>query len=302
MKLSAILLLGSALFLMISLPATTISLHTRTPSKAAAPTATPMPLSLPITEASLRDLARLQKAMASSPDCKLPCFWGFRPRETKLPGILSYLGISRNNAMKGKYTLESHLFHSAVFPTPTPAGIPPEPTVSIEFVMDGEDLAYMEVYLREPSRWLPAGTLEMPQLLREIQQTPDIYILMRAVTQIFSFAIVYNTEGIVVEYVFRFKPGQFVVYEPGPAKICPRLEQSYFIHLCLQSSKEKTLVEDRIYPAMPPGSIRSDKYRREIKSVTGQDAEAFRRQIIAEPDSCIETLPIPELLKHGQEF
>lgn len=280
---------SAAVFILCFYVVINLSPHATT-STALVSTASPTP----ILGKTLTEIEQVQQLMHNNAGCQLPCFWQFQPRQTTLKDVTQFIGIDYREDLKDK-ALDYNFYVSGTKP-------PDEALMSIGFEMDNSLLRRMTVFLQQPNKWLPVHTMELSSLLAKMNSKPEIYVAIKASTMRFFLVVVYNQQGVMAQYTFDFEEDQFFPYTSKPIHLCPRKSQNTSIILWLQNSEDKSLVEDLIYPAMPTGSLRNDKFRRPIAFVTNLDTESFIKYVLANPEGCIDALSFDELSKRGQEF
>jgi hypothetical protein len=271
--------LGVLTLLLFFLTPTQAQILATTPTIAPTTTSTPQHLKL---------LAVVQNLL--SPEvCKLPCILGVRPSDS-LSEIQKRLQQNFGQDIVG----DLHIDQPQTYYLSLSLIRADDPTIALEIQSNGTNVEFIAAKLSDVPSWLPPKTLQLANVLETLQDTPEIYIANNLAAQSFFVVLVYNKKGIMVEYAFKFQQEQLTQAQFD--KYCLDEDQNTNINLWVQDPSSKSLVEDRIYPNAPAGTIRHDTFYQAVIDATGLDAERFVKQITANtqttPQPCI-SIPLP---------
>jgi hypothetical protein len=254
---------------------------------------TPTPSATPINLlTSHRTLEAIQTLMLADDDCTLPCFWGFVPGET----ALAHVEESVHSNLDADLIADVDSSSQVVWRTLTV-----ESRITALFTFEDNTLSLITAYLYEPYEWLPENRFELQHFLTEMDSTPDVYIGINSVTQLFFVVVIYNDADVMAEYAFEFKDDQFTETN-SPIQLCLLPQQNLRTTIWLQDQDFYELVENQIFPTSPPGTIRSSDYYKSVEFNTGIDTEIFIEGLIKNPDDCVEAFSYVELRDRGYEF
>lgn len=257
---------------------------------AASVTLTPAPIQIPLPERpeTLSDIQTLLQEADET--CQLPCFWGIRPSYTPAVDVIEFLEPNADfSSARESYAVEYYFREEGE----------QESLFSIGVGISDDVASLIEIIVNTPSEWLPAETLELPHLLSIMQSSPQAYISISLGQRRIFLTVAYD-EGVLAQYPFTLRIESNNVVSPNNDEsflFCPEIEENAFIKLRLRDENAQFLLEE--YGTLSDSV--SDKVW-PVERMTGIEVEDFVKQIIENPDECVELLSYPELIEMGYEF
>jgi hypothetical protein len=216
--------------------------------------------------------------------CVLPCWWGFRPGETTLSEIVSFLEVNDfqrqwEESIYSSISLEQYTrseqfvlyFHENSF----------FGSFTISFSFDENDLLRAaRVAFNDPDQWLSPGAdiSSLAMLLEQVEETPEIYIAENPSTFRISgyrLVVIFREQGVRVNYVFDLSGDNPINGPLETLRLCLDLDRTNGIEMTLSASP--------ITDPLP------DFYKTpEAASGIGISTEEFVEFFRENPDDCLD--------------
>lgn len=226
--------------------------------------------------------------LMNTENCKLPCWWGLRPNMSTASDIKELL--EKNDLIPllgGPFVLERTDDQIAQSISFNFSGSVDSTEADISWTVENRELKTTKLILW-PSEWLPDGEnrLSLPHVLTEMKSTPAIYIFTNFPEQIFlnrlTFYIVYEDEGVLMEYTFDIGDDQTTPADWTALKFCPSLKNTRWIQTWLEAPSEKQDIT-RFKPGGMGGLSTPS-----LATVFNVDAKTLTSFFVEHPDDCME--------------
>jgi hypothetical protein len=263
----------------LSIPPTTI-VGIDTTAFTSIATATESPTLAPKDADALQPVISL---LQTNGNCRLPCWWGLKPKLSTISDIRPLLRKSLNREPEAPFIRQDGLIDYYLKLSFIPQD---EPSLYLTFTTDRDLLVRTEVVFSQPNSWLSNKQWWEPaQLLQHMGQPTNIYITISPSTKSFALYIVFNDKGILVQYIVDFKGDQFSE-ESNSILLCPRVEQISYTKMWLEDKAVDMMASHLLRNPSRPTS----EYFPTLKATTGLEISAFTKLLAAEPEACIKAL------------
>jgi hypothetical protein len=247
----------------------------------------PIPLGLPLpsTPSNLEQLQALMSIYSGDESCSLPCFWGFRPGQTRVEEIASF------SPPDFDYTNLDHRYNID-YSFVEDGGDSRRPTMWMAFTIDDGLLYQTEVFLENPANWLPVETFELPSFLERTGSPTEAYVSININQSRVFLGLLFEESHSLAQYSFQLEYEEEGFSPDVPYLLCPSLNFTRHVRLWLRDGdignlRETARPEVAINRVLP------------VEVMTNLNPEDFTQQVVENPDECIELLSMNEMVEQG---
>jgi hypothetical protein len=235
--------------------------------------------------------------VSASSDCKLPCFMGLRPGETKRGDLEELLGRIPN-APFAPYYFDGGVAFNTILKEKSNG------SVLASFKTNKGLLTAISMTLTHSNDWLPKNILLLPNLLNMLGDPDNVYISIAGPPLNFTMVVVYNRAGVMVRYRAYFKENVAHRLEntEDPFIVClvPTFVDLVTLDLWLENPTSGNLVEAQLpFLREDESDIRPFW---SIEKMAGINTQQFTNFFVKNPQGCLEAPSMKQLQTEGYVF
>lgn len=215
---------------------------------------TPTPtLYSPLAEGSnavqTESLSLIESMMLSNSSCRLPCLWDLVPEESTSTDLVEFVRTGLGQEPYLGTQENGWQFYEAFLSFETGS-------MNVVFRVEDNILKRTEIRLNTSSEWLDNNPFLLSHLIESYGQPTNVYMRYNPSQPLnYSLAIVYNDQGILVEYTFE--PTSENIIDDSYITVCSQDHEEGLIKAWLQSDDSDDPVMNNLLPIPEDISVTS---------------------------------------------